>query len=36
MMTAGGVTSSCELGLLGAEHLDQRVVDDLDDLLARA
>ena len=24
-----------ELGRLGAEHLDQRVVDDLDDLLAR-
>ena len=34
MITAGGVTVELELGLLGAEHLDQRVVDDLDDLLA--
>ena len=29
------MTSTLELGGLGAEHLDERVVDDLDDLLAR-
>ena len=36
MTTAGGVTSTFELGGFGAEHLDERVVDDLDDLLARS
>ena len=35
MMTAGGVTSRFELGGFRAERLDQRVVDDLDDHLAR-
>ena len=35
MMTAGGVDVEVELGGLGAEHLDQGVVDDLDDHLAR-
>ena len=35
MITAGGLTSRFEFGCLGAERLDQRIVDDLDDHLAR-
>ena len=35
MITAGGVTSRSSSAVSRAERLDQRVVDDLDDHLAR-
>ena len=35
MMIAGGVTPSSSVARLAAEHFNQRVIDDLDDLLAR-